>query len=49
MSDEIDNKIKEEGNAWIYLIMAIVMLLVVINQCDSVKELENPSNTEISK
>lgn len=49
MNDEIDNKIKEEGNAWLYIIIAIILLLVITGKCSNIEESSIPSNTEISK
>ena len=35
MKDKIDQKIEQNGNVWIYLIISIVIILFITNKCDT--------------
>ena len=39
MKDKIDQKIEQDGNIWIYLIISIIIILFVTNKC-SIKNIE---------
>lgn len=49
MNDKVDEKIQKDGNAWIFAIIAISILLLITGKCGGINEkisesaeIENP-------
>jgi len=50
MSDKVDEKIQKEGNAWIFAIIAISVLLLITSKCGGMnEEISESAKTENPK
>lgn len=49
MKDEVDKKIGHEGNTWIYAIIICVIAITLLNKCQPIVDVPEPTNIENPK
>ena len=50
MSDKVDEKIQKDGNAWVFVIISVSILLLITSKCGGIdEEISEPAKIENPK